>query len=72
MSRLYLGQTWAPAFLTHFTFFGRYALDPQGRNSGLLNALSSLNSRLVSPQQVQHLLQEYGASPLSNDELAAL
>jgi hypothetical protein len=52
--------------------FLRYALDPNGKNSGLLQTLSGLNSRLVSPRQVHNVLEAYGATPLSNKELAAL
>ena len=50
----------------------KYALDPEGSHSGLLRKLRSLNSRLVSPKQVQDILREYGASEISNDELAHL
>lgn len=51
---------------------GRYALDPNGRHSGLLQTLNTINSRMVSPRQVKHILETYGATPLSNEELAAL
>ena len=50
----------------------RYALDPEGLHSGLLERLNSLNSRLVSPKQVQDILVGFGATDLSNTELSAL
>ncbi len=50
----------------------RYALDPLGQHSALLMSLNALNSRLVSPRQVHLLLRDYGAVPLSNEELSTL
>ena len=50
----------------------RHSLDPDGRHSGLLQTLKSLNSKLVSPKQVHNILQDYGAAPMSNDELSTL
>ncbi len=50
----------------------RYALDAEGQHSGLLQTLTRLNSRLVSPKQIHGILESYGASPLSNDELALM
>lgn len=47
-------------------------MDPNGKHSELVKTLSGLNSRLVSPRQVQHVLEAYGAQPLSNEELACL
>lgn len=50
----------------------RYALDADGRHSGLLERLNSLNSRLVSPKQVQEILVSFGATDVSNEDLAGL
>ena len=50
----------------------RYALDAEGEHSGLLQTLTQLNSRLVSPKQIHSILETFGASPLSNQELALL
>jgi hypothetical protein len=50
----------------------RNALDPEGQHSGLLATLNNLNSRLVSPKQVDGILREYGAVPLSNEDLSLL
>lgn len=50
----------------------RYALDEEGRHAGLLQTLKSLNSKLVSPKQVQDILLSFGATKLTNDELSTL
>jgi hypothetical protein len=50
----------------------RHALDPEGRHAGLLATLNQLNSRLVSPKQMDIILRDYGAVPLSNEELSSL
>ena len=50
----------------------RYALDAQGQHATLLENLSNLNSRLVSPRQVHDILVAHGASKMSNEELHAL
>jgi hypothetical protein len=50
----------------------RYALDPEGQHSGLLQTMLALNSRLVSPKQVQEVLKSYGAVSITNEELEAL
>lgn len=48
----------------------RYGLDPTGPHSGLLQALSQVNSRLVSPRQLKDLLVTYGATEIPNSHLA--
>ena len=50
----------------------RYALDPEGQHSGLLQTMLGLNSRLVSPKQVEEVLKSYGAVSITNEELEAL
>jgi hypothetical protein len=50
----------------------RNALDPNGKNSGLLQSLQRVNSRLVSPKQVKTLLECYGAVSISNDHLDSM
>jgi hypothetical protein len=50
----------------------RHALDPEGSHAGLLATLNQLNSRLVSPKQVDTILRDYGAVPLTNEELSSL
>jgi hypothetical protein len=50
----------------------RHALDARGKHSGLVDSMSRINSRLVSPRQVQSLLQAFGATPLSNKQLSRM
>lgn len=50
----------------------RYALDAQGKHGALLENLTKLNSRLVSPKQIHDILLAYGANSMSNEHLDLL